>query len=67
MSNFKYLYVLIIFAFVISSGIHIFSRGFLLTRDSRTEKRHCDKFYINLNGTYCISENDKVIYNINYD
>lgn len=60
-SNIKYLVVLILFAFVISSGIHIFSRGFLLTRDSRTEKRNCDKFYINLNGSYCLSD-DKVRY-----
>lgn len=63
-SYFNYLYVLITLAFIISSGIHIFSRGFLLSRDATTEKRHCDKFFINLEGNHCLSD-DKVMQSYN--
>lgn len=61
MAYFNYLYVLVAFSFIISSGIHIFSRGFLLTRSAQTEKRFCDKFYITVDGSQCLSD-DKVIY-----
>lgn len=56
MAQFNYLTVLILFAFIISSGVYIFSRGFLLTRVARTEKRFCEKSYINLNGKYCLKD-----------
>lgn len=59
MAYFNYLFVLITFVFIISSGIHIFSRGFLLTRSSQVEKRSCDKFFISLDGNQCLSD-DKV-------
>lgn len=59
MAYLNYLFVLISLAFIISSGIHIFSRGFLLTRSASTEKRSCDKFIISLDGNQCLS-NDKV-------
>ena len=59
MAYFNYLFVLITFAFIVSTGIHIFSRGFLLTRSAQTEKRNCDKFFITLDGNQCLS-NDKV-------
>lgn len=59
MAYFNYLFVLITFAFIISTGIHIFSRGFLLTRSTRVEKRTCDKYLISLDGNQCLS-NDKV-------
>lgn len=59
MAYFNYLFVLITFAFIISTGIHIFSRGFLLTRSAQVEKRNCDKFLISLDGNQCLSE-DKV-------
>lgn len=57
MAYFNFIYVLFMLAFIISSGIHIFSRGFLLTRTERTEKRDCNKFFITLNGNQCLSEN----------
>lgn len=60
MAHFNYLIVLVSFAFIVSSGIFIFSRGFLLTRVARTEKRNCDKFYVNhLDEKSCLSD-DKV-------
>ena len=59
MSNLNYLVVLASFAFIISSGIFIFSRGFLLTRVARTEKSSCDKFYINFDDKTCLRD-DKV-------
>lgn len=59
MAYFNYLLVLITLAFIISSGIHIFSRGFLLSRTERTEKRVCDKFFVSLDGRQCLSA-DKV-------
>jgi GPI ethanolamine phosphate transferase 3 subunit O len=59
MAHLKYLVVLTSFAFIISSGIYIFSRGFLLTRVARIEKKNCDNFYVNLNGKYCLTT-DKV-------
>lgn len=59
MANLNYLFVLVSFAFIISSGVFIFSRGFLLTRVARTEKKNCDKFYLNLDGKQCLSD-DKV-------
>lgn len=59
MGHFNFLYVLVAFGFITSSGIYIFSRGFLLTRSARTEKRNCDKFYLNIDGKYCVSD-DKV-------
>lgn len=59
MAYFNYLFVLISFAFIISTGIHIFSRGFLLTRSAQTDKRVCEKFLITLNGNQCLSD-DKV-------
>jgi GPI ethanolamine phosphate transferase 3 subunit O len=60
MAYFNYLFVLISLAFIISSGIHIFSRGFLLTRTASVEKRTCEKFVISVDGNQCLS-NDKVI------
>lgn len=57
MAYLNYLFVLISFAFIISSGIHIFSRGFLLTRSAQIEKRSCDKFLISINGIQCVSDN----------
>lgn len=59
MAHFNYLIVLVSFAFIVSSGIFIFSRGFLLTRVAKTEKRTCDKFYVNFNGKPCLTD-DKV-------
>lgn len=67
MGYFNYLFVLISLAFIISSGIHIFSRGFLLTRSARTEKRICEKFLIkDESGRLCMSD-DKVIGDITKD
>jgi GPI ethanolamine phosphate transferase 3 subunit O len=59
MGYFNYLFVLVTFAFIVSTGIHIFSRGFLLTRSAQTDKRVCDKFLITFDGKQCLS-NDKV-------
>ena len=59
MAYLNYLFALISFSFIISSGIHIFSRGFLLTRSAITEKRICSKFVITLDGSQCLSD-DKV-------
>lgn len=59
MAYFNYLFVLISFAGIISTGIHIFSRGFLLTRSAQTDKRVCQKFLINFEGNQCLSD-DKV-------
>lgn len=59
MAYLNYLFVLCSIAFIISSGIHIFSRGFLLTRTSFTDKRVCSKFLITLDGNQCLSD-DKV-------
>lgn len=59
MAYYNYVYVLLAFAFIISTGIHIFSRGFLLTREARTERRNCDQFFITVNGKQCLSD-DKV-------
>lgn len=60
MAYFNYLFVLITLAFIISSGIHIFSRGFLLTRTERAERRVCDEFFVTVDGRQCLSS-DKVI------
>lgn len=59
MAHLNYLFVLITFAFVVSTGIHLFSRGFLLTRSTRVEKRGCDKYLISIDGNQCLSD-DKV-------
>ncbi|KAG5678197.1 hypothetical protein PVAND_007890 [Polypedilum vanderplanki] len=66
MANLNYIFVLIIFVSIISSGIHIFSRGFLLTRSSRTEKRNCDKININLTGERCLNDDKKSCSNLDF-
>lgn len=54
MKHLNYLFVLLVLGFIISSGIHIFSKGFLLTRETQKEFSKCDKFYIR---NECLSEN----------
>lgn len=57
MVHFNYLLVLIVISLVLSVGIHIFSRGFLLTRIANENKSSC-RYFFNSDGK-CY-ENNKV-------
>jgi len=48
--NLTYLFVLIWLAFLISSGVMLFSRGFLLARVSKTETSTCRRLSTNPNA-----------------
>lgn len=57
MVQLNYLLVLIVVSLVLSVGIHIFSKGFLLTRIANENKSSCRYFFHSDNGCY---ENNKV-------
>lgn len=59
MAHLNYLLVLTIIVIVMSAGIHIFSKGFLLTRVANESKSNC-QYFINSLGE-CHDSNDKVI------
>ncbi|EDV36022.1 uncharacterized protein Dana_GF12178 [Drosophila ananassae] len=53
--NFTYLFVLIWLAFLISGGVLLFSRGFLLARVSKTETSTCRRLSTNPHDEYVLS------------
>ncbi|KAH8348918.1 hypothetical protein KR084_012437 [Drosophila pseudotakahashii] len=54
--NFTYVFVLIWLAFLISSGVLLFSRGFLLARVSKTETSTCRRLSTNPNAEYVLTD-----------
>lgn len=38
-----YFFVMVWFAYLIGSAVHLFSKGFLLTRKVQTERNHCKR------------------------
>ncbi|XP_017078560.1 GPI ethanolamine phosphate transferase 3 [Drosophila eugracilis] len=54
--KFTYLFVLIWLAFLISSGVLLFSRGFLLARVSKTETSTCRRLSTNPNAEYVLTD-----------
>ncbi|XP_032571459.1 GPI ethanolamine phosphate transferase 3 [Drosophila sechellia] len=54
--NLTYLFVLIWLAFLISSGVLLFSRGFLLARVSKTETSTCRRLSTNPNAEYVLTD-----------
>ncbi|EDW85727.1 uncharacterized protein Dwil_GK22996 [Drosophila willistoni] len=53
--NFTYLFVLIWLAYLVCSGVLLFSRGFLLARVSKTESSTCRRLSTNPNDEYVLS------------
>ncbi|XP_062129647.1 GPI ethanolamine phosphate transferase 3 [Drosophila sulfurigaster albostrigata] len=53
--NFTYLFVLIWLAYLICSGVLLFSRGFLLARVSKTETSSCRRLSLNPNDEYYLT------------
>lgn len=56
----NYLFVLILFSFIIISGITLFSKGFLLQKQALSERSKCDKYY--LDHKHCLSSNNVSFY-----
>ncbi|XP_037717757.1 GPI ethanolamine phosphate transferase 3 [Drosophila subpulchrella] len=54
--NLTYVFVLIWLAFLISSGVLLFSRGFLLARVSKTETSTCRRLSTNPNAEYVLTD-----------
>ncbi|XP_016958314.1 GPI ethanolamine phosphate transferase 3 [Drosophila biarmipes] len=54
--NFTYVFVLIWLALLISSGVLLFSRGFLLARVSKTETSTCRRLSTNPNAEYVLTD-----------
>lgn len=59
MGHFNYFLVLLVITLVMSAGIHIFSKGFLLTRVANDTKSNCQYFFNSLGE--CFDINNKVI------
>ncbi|KAH8407442.1 hypothetical protein KR222_001268 [Zaprionus bogoriensis] len=53
--NFTYLFVLIWLAYLVCSGVLLFSRGFLLARVSKAENSSCRRLSTNPNDEYVLS------------
>ncbi|XP_017038698.1 GPI ethanolamine phosphate transferase 3 [Drosophila ficusphila] len=54
--NFTYVFVLIWLAFLICSGVLLFSRGFLLARVSKTETSTCRRLSTNPSAEYVLTD-----------